>query len=243
MGSAEDRRGNSYRGQSRSVLGSLMLRRGFLEQGVDGIPLGRLSLDPADWTVYQGTNWTVSSTGGKLRAAHTGGSSVDFAGATATGLILIAKDKLRTFDSPEIPDIRYYMEFDEPSGNDCGVGFGLVNSATTPTAYGTRLHVRDGSATETVRDTSDLQNNSVGTVQTRRGGSACIFQQSDRAAYYVYTPGAAATDFNYTNRAGAFQTWDGDSVWLALFFSNTSLAARTVDISKLRVMSRRIEVP
>lgn len=220
-----------------------MLESGFLQGGIDNGILAAMSLSPDDWTVYQGTNWTVSSTGGKLRAAHDGTGTPDFAGATATGLILIAKQALRTFGNPENPALRLFLEYDEPSGNSCGVGAGLVNHATTPTKYFTRLCIRDGASTETIRDTSDLQNNAVGAAQTRRGGTACLFQQSDRVGLFTYASGASAADFNYTNRAGAFQSWDGVQVWLALFFSNTSGAARTVDVSKFKVFSRVVESP
>ena len=202
-------------------------------------PLADLPLDPAMYATFQGAGptWAFALNAGKLRATYVYDPVAVkvWAGATMTGAALIYNWPMPFSNTllNAISTVLYSATI--PTANGLGCGLGFVNHPTTPTKYATRIHVRDGATTDTVRDTSDLQNNAVVALTAHRNGIAERRTGPTRATYYGLNEPNISTELNPIHRASTFQKWTGETVYPALFFEG-GLNDGTIDVDRVQAI-------
>ena len=205
------------------------------QEGYSG--LGELPLDPARYATFQGTQWAFALNAGKLRATYTYDTiaSKVWAGATMTGAALIYNWPM-TFNLALlqlIVQVRRNATITSAVG--LGFGLGLANHATAPTKYAVRMSVRDGAATDQLRDTSDLQNNVVISTVTHRNGAVTRISTPGRHSFYSFDDPNVGTDVASTGsgRGPGYQDWTGATVYPALFFEG-GVTSGTIDVDRVQ---------
>ena len=207
------------------------------------LPLTRLPVSAAAWTVVQGTGWTISNpTASSLRLEWVGGSAVDWSASTETGLALVYPVKLGVL-SNAARHCRLQLAYSQASANGIGVGIGFSStSAVVAAKWGARHEVRDGSGTVAVRDEADSTSAPYSLAgQTRRGVICTEIETLSTTVCWGKVAGAAA-GYNERRYAGTHITYsEGSDVYVVIFAVGDTTAG-SVDITSIGAQFINLEM-